>query len=94
MVDLVEYCHGTHPTLTVALFLRGTDDVRRRLLSTDGRLRTDPLTEGAVYHSPTVFRLKTILYHAGIVTTTGVEPSNLDPLTDEWALREPLARFR
>ena len=94
LVELVEYCHGTHPTFTVELFLRGTDDVRQRLLSTEGDLRRDALTEGAVYHSPTVFQLKTMLYHAGIVTTTGAEPSNLDPTANEWALREPLARFR
>jgi hypothetical protein len=94
LVDLVEYCHASHPTFTVELFLRGTDDVRQRVLAADGRLRTDPLTEGSVYHSPTVFQLKTMLYHAGIVTATGTEPSNLSPAADEWALREPLARFR
>ncbi|AQL42743.1 hypothetical protein BV210_08475 [Halorientalis sp. IM1011] len=94
LVELVEYCHATHPTFTVELFLRGTDDVRQRVLSAEGDLRTDPLTEGGVYHSPTVFQLKTMLYHAGIVTESGTEPSNLDPKTDVWALREPLTRFR
>ncbi|MFB6082643.1 MAG: hypothetical protein ABEJ94_00170 [Halorientalis sp.] len=94
LVQLVEYCHGTHPTFTVELFLRGTDDVRQRVLTAEGDLRWEPLAEGGVYHSPTVFQLKTMLYHAGIVTTTGTEPSNLDPETDEWALREPLDRYR
>jgi hypothetical protein len=94
LVQLVEYCHGTHPTFTVELFLRGTDDVRQRVLTAEGDLRRDALTEGGVYHSPTVFQLKTMLYHAGLVTATGVEPSNLDPERDTWALREPLARFR
>ena len=94
LVQLVEYCHGTHPTFTVELFLRGTEDVRQRVLTAEGDLRRDALTEGGVYHSPTVFQLKTMLYHAGIVTATGVEPSNLDPERETWALREPLARFR
>ena len=46
------------------------------------------------YHSPTVFQLKAMLYHAGILTERGSEPSNLEPESDEWALREPLARHR
>jgi hypothetical protein len=41
-----------------------------------------------------VFQLKTILYHAGVLTESGTEPSNLDPTSDEWALCEPLGRFR
>ncbi|SDF29231.1 hypothetical protein [Halorientalis regularis] len=94
LVELVEYCHETHPTFTVELFLRGTDDVRQRVLTAEGDLQRDALTDGVVYHSPTVFQLKTMLYHAGIVTETGVEPSTLDPEADAWALREPLSRFR
>jgi hypothetical protein len=35
-----------------------------------------------------VFQLKAVLYHAGILTSRGAEPSNLDPLADVWALRE------
>jgi len=52
------------------------------------------LQDGASYHSPTVFQLKAMLYHAGILTERGSEPSRLDPTTDEWALREPLSRHR
>lgn len=29
-----------------------------------------------------------MLYHAGVLTTRGSEPSNLDPTTDVWVLRE------
>jgi hypothetical protein len=96
LVNLVTWLHEQDDTaaFTVELFLRGTDDVRQRVLREDGSLRTEELADGNVYHSPTVFQLKTILYHAGILTENGTEPSNLDPTADEWALREPLARFR
>ena len=88
--QVVEYLHELHPSFTVELFLRGDEAVRRRLLDVDGRLRRDGLTDGAVYHSPTVFQLKAMLFHAGILTTRGAEPSNLDPVSDVWALREPV----
>jgi hypothetical protein len=94
LVQLVEYLHAGHPTFTVELFVRGTDDARERVLDSEGRLQSAALADGDVYHSPTVFQLKTMCYHAGILTETGTEPSNLDPAADEWALREPLARFR
>jgi hypothetical protein len=57
-------------------------------------LQRDPLTDGDVYHSPTVFQLKAMLYHAGILADRGTEPHRLDPSTDSWRLREPLANFR
>ncbi|MDV7349243.1 hypothetical protein R3751_05570 [Halorubrum distributum] len=86
--EVVEYLHALHPSFTVELFVRGDDDVRSRVLNTDGELRRDPLADGEVYHSPTVFQLKAVLYHAGILTSRGAEPSNLDPAGDVWALRE------
>ena len=86
--DLVEYLHTLHPSFTVELFIRGDEDVRSRVLSADGELQPEPLTDGRVYHSPTVFQLKAMLYHAGILTERGAEPSNLEPATDVWALRE------
>jgi hypothetical protein len=89
-VDLVEWLHRHHPTFTIELFLRGTDDVRSRVLTEDGDLRSAELTDGNVYHSPTVFQLKAMLYHAGIVESRGREPSRLDPTADEWTLRHPL----
>nr|WP_245180875.1 hypothetical protein [Halomicroarcula amylolytica] len=88
--QVVEYLHELHPSFTVELFVRGDEAVRSRLLDVDGELRRDVLTDGAVYHSPTVFQLKAMLYHAGILTSRGAEPSNLDPETDVWALRDPL----
>ncbi|QCC50978.1 hypothetical protein [Halapricum salinum] len=94
LVDLVQWLHAQHPTFTVELFLRGDDDVRQRALTADGELRPEILQSGAAYHSPTVFQLKAMLYHAGILTERGSEPSNLDPAADEWALCEPLARGR
>jgi hypothetical protein len=90
LIDLVEWCHVHHPSFTVELFLRGDEDVRERALTGDGELRTGPLTDGACYHSPTVFQLKAMLFHAGLLTERGAEPSNLDPATDEWALRHPV----
>jgi hypothetical protein len=90
LVDLVEWLHVQRPTFTVELFLRGTDDARARALDGDGALRRAALTDGTVYHSPTVFQLKAMLYHAGVLTTRGAEPHRLDPTTDVWALREPV----
>ncbi|WP_423997378.1 hypothetical protein [Halorubrum trapanicum] len=88
--EVVEYLHALHPSFTVELFVRGDDDVRSRVLNADGELRREPLTDGEVYHSPTVFQLKAVLYHAGILTSRGAEPSNLDPASDVWALRDPV----
>ncbi|WP_336358253.1 hypothetical protein [Haloarcula sp. CGMCC 1.6347] len=90
LVEFVEYLHALHPEFTVELFLRGDETVRQRVLTGDGELRRSELTDGSVYHSPTVFQLKAIYYHAGIVTDRGAEPSNLDPERDEWALCDPL----
>jgi hypothetical protein len=94
LVDLVEWLHAQHPTFTVELFVRGTDDARSRVLQPDGELRIEALGDGQVFHSPTVFQLKAMLYHAGILTERGAEPHRLDPKSDSWKLREPLERFR
>lgn len=90
LVELVEYLHELHPSFTVELFVRGTRSVRSRVLTPDGELRSEPLRDGAVFHSPTVFQLKAMLYHTGILTERGREPTRLDPETDVWALREPV----
>ena len=92
LVDLVEWCHVHHPSFAVELFVRGTDAVRQRVLTRDGDLRASALVDGETYHSPTVFQLKAMLYHAGILAERGTEPSNLDPTSDVWNLREPLGR--
>jgi len=94
LVDLVEWLHVHHPTFTVELFLRGTEAVRSRVLGADGDLRAEQLEDGTVYHSPTVFQLKAMLYHAGILTDRGAEPHRLDPRADVWKLREALRRVR
>jgi hypothetical protein len=90
LVEFVEYLHALHPEFTVEIFLRGDEAVRQRVLTGDGELRRSELSDGGVYHSPTVFQLKAMYYHAGVVTDRGAEPSNLDPETDEWALCDPL----
>lgn len=90
LVDLVAYLHELHPSFAIELFIRGTDDARERVLTPDGELRASRLADGNVYHSPTVFQLKAMLFHAGIVTERGAEPSNLDPTADTWALRNRL----
>jgi hypothetical protein len=94
LVDLVEWFHVQHPTFTVELFLRGTDDARSKVLDEEGALRADKFDDGSLYHSPTVFQLKAVLYHAGVLSERGAEPSRLDPTEDSWALRGPLRRGR
>ena len=91
---LVQWLHTQHPTFTIELFVRGDEGIRERVLTEDGELREGELSDGNIYHSPTVFQLKAMLYHAGILTQRGSEPSNLDPDTDNWALSEPLKRYR
>lgn len=86
--QVVEYLHELHPSFTIELFVRGQQTVRSRVLNADGELQRAALRDGDVYHSPTVFQLKAMLYHAGIVTSRGAEPSNLEPTDDVWALRE------
>jgi hypothetical protein len=90
LVELVEWLHVHHPTFTVELFIRGSKSVRQRILNEDGSLQQDELADGNVFHAPTVFQLKAMLYHSGVLTERGAEPHRLDPTTDEWALREPL----
>jgi hypothetical protein len=92
LVQLVERLHTLHPTFTVELFLRGSDDARSRALTGDGELRAAALEDGTVYHSPTVFQLKAMLFHAGVLTERGAEPHRLDPTADVWQLRGPLER--
>ncbi|MFB6155737.1 MAG: hypothetical protein ABEJ22_07555 [Haloferacaceae archaeon] len=94
LVDLVEWLHAHHPTFTVELFVRGTDDARSRVLDADGELRTAALRGGDVYHSPTVFQLKAMLFHAGVLADRGKEPHRLDPTGDSWRLRVPLRARR
>lgn len=90
LVDLVRRLFDRRPTFAVELFVRGTEVARARVLEDDGGLRPAALTDGSVYHAPTVFQLKAILFHAGVLTERGAEPHRLEPESDVWALREPL----
>jgi hypothetical protein len=90
LVEFVTHLHRLHPSFAVELFLRGTESVRSRALDADGTLRESVLTDGDIYHSPTVFQLKAMLYHVGLLTERGSEPSNLDPIEDLWRLRNPV----
>lgn len=94
LIELVQWLHTQHPTFTVELFIRGDEGIRERVLTGDGNIRDSTLTDGNIYHSPTIFQLKAMLYHAGILTERGSEPSNINPATDVWKLREPLSRWR
>jgi len=94
LIELVEWLFVQHPTFTVELFVRGDEAVRSRVLDGDGSLQVGQLTDGNVFHSPTVFQLKAMLYHAGILEDRGAEPHRLDPTTDSWQLRKPLDAFR
>ena len=94
LVDLVTWLHSHHPAFTVELFVRGTEDARSRVLTEDGDLTRETLRSGAVYHAPTVFPLKAMLYHTGLLAERGAEPSRLDPESDSWRLRTPVPTFR
>jgi hypothetical protein len=74
------------------LFIRGTDSARSEVLTDDGALQKAALATGDHYHAPTVFQLKTMLYHVGILTDNSTEPNKLNPATDVWELREPLEK--
>ena len=91
LVELVTALHRERPSFAVELFIRGTDSVRERVLGPDGELDREALTDGAVYHAPTVYQLKAMYYHAGILADRGAEPDRLDPTADTWCLREPLS---
>ncbi|EMA32358.1 hypothetical protein [Halobiforma nitratireducens] len=90
LVEVVDWLHELYPSFTIELFVRGDEAVRGRVLTEDGDLRLASLEDGEIYHSPTVFQLKAMLYHAGILTDRGSEPSDLEPTADVWALREPV----
>jgi hypothetical protein len=48
--------------------------------------------DSSTYHFPTIFQLKTMLYHAGILTERGAAPATLEPRADEWQLRKPISK--
>ncbi len=81
--------YDRYPTFAVELFIRGTDTARERVFASETTLDQAALADGTVYASPTVFQLKAMLFHAGIVADRGKEPHRLDPTEDIWALRQP-----
>lgn len=92
LVELVQWLHTQHPTFTVELFICGDEGIRERVLTEDGELRENEIDDGNIYHSPTVFQLKAILYHSGLLTERGSEPSNLEPQDDVWRLYQSLSK--
>jgi len=90
LVDVVTWLHVTHPAFAIELFVRGTDGARQRVLDAAGELQPAALRDGNVYHAPTVFQLKAILYHVGMLEARGSEPHRLDPPSDSWRLRQPV----
>lgn len=90
LTELFENLYQRYPTFAVELFIRGTDEARASVLDKDGTLHYDSLRDGSNYHSPTVFQLKAMFYHSGILTERGAEPHRLDPSRDVWRLENPL----
>lgn len=85
--DFVTHLYQTHPEVTTELFFKSDHETRQRVI-TDDELRRSVLQDPTVYHSPTVFQLKAMYYHAGILTERGAEPSRIDPSEDVWELRQ------
>lgn len=85
--EFVLALYERHPAFAVEVFIRGTDDARERVFQSEATVDRAALADGDVYASPTVFQLKAMLYHAGILTERGAEPNRLDPTEDVWRLR-------
>jgi len=77
-----------HPSFAVELFVSSRDEKRERVFASDDELDPDVLENGEVYQPSTTFQLKAMMYHAGILTETGAEPSRIDPTEDVWRLLE------
>jgi len=80
----------SHPAFAVEVFVRDTDEARGKVFEDDSTLDPTALAQGDVYASPTVFQLKAMLYHGGILTKRGAEPHRLDPIENHRQLRQPL----
>jgi hypothetical protein len=86
--DFVTHLYQTHPEVTTELFFKSDHETRQRVFAEENELRQSVLQDSTIYHSPTVFQLKAMLYHAGILTERGAEPSRLTPEEDVWSLRQ------
>lgn len=88
--ELVLAVFEEHPTFAVEIFIRGSDEARTRVFRDETTLDREALSDGNVYASPTVFQLKAMLYHVGILTERGAEPNRLSPEDDVWQLCNPV----
>jgi hypothetical protein len=77
-----------HPSFAVELFVSSRDEKRERVFISEDELNPDVLENGEVYQPSTTFQLKAMMFHAGILTETGAEPSRIDPTEDVWRLLE------
>jgi hypothetical protein len=78
----------SHPSFAVELFVSSKDEKRERVFISEDELDPDVLENGEVYQPSTTFQLKAMMYHTGILTETGAEPSRIDPTEDVWRLLE------
>lgn len=69
------------PEAARTAFVRGGTDIP------DGPAeQADALYRAETYHTAVTCQLKTIMYHAGLLTETGADSSHLVPQTDVWEL--------
>ena len=64
------------------------DEKRERVFTVNDELDPDVLENGEVYQPSTTFQLKAMMFHVGILTDKGREPSKIDPTEDVWRLSE------
>jgi hypothetical protein len=86
--ELVLHLFDSHPSFAVELFVSNKDEKRERVFAGEDELDAEVLENGEVYQPSTTFQLKSMMYHAGLLTETGAEPSRIDPMEDVWQLRE------
>lgn len=86
--ELVLHLFDSHPSFAVELFVSSKDEKRERVFAGEDELDAEVLKNGEVYQPSTTFQLKAMMYHAGLLTETGAEPSRIDPTEDIWRLRE------
>lgn len=86
--EFVLHLFDSHPSFAVELFVSSRDEKRERVFASDDELDPDVLENGEVYQPSTTFQLKAMMYHTGILTETGAEPSRIDPTEDVWRLLE------
>ncbi len=86
--ELVLHVFEDHPSFAVELFISNRDTKREQAFQDDDSLDPEALKDGRLYQPSTTFQLKALMYHAGIVTETGAEPSRVEPTEDVWKLVE------